>query len=174
MVKAVINVAYMQKCPTRSRKLKIISQSWNINPMWPHGQWNSAACVRARRSGTFELMQHNPERSTSVLHHMRGIAYAAGHFIHSMCFLYGNCLQTASTTVQFSAAAAAVYHQIWMKRLLWSSCWSDSRSICQSVLFKAGTHAARGYFKGPYHEKRLCFLFLKFTTQRIRFLFHSE
>lgn len=82
----------MRKCPTHSRNLKINHEILTLE--WPHGQWNSAACVRARRSGTFELMQHNHERSTSVLHHTRGITYAAGLFILSLSFLYGNRLQT--------------------------------------------------------------------------------
>lgn len=63
-------------------------------------------------------------------------------------FLWVSFMETVSkqtvtsTTVQFSAAA--VYHQIWMKRLLWSLCWSNSHSISQSALFKAGTQP--GFF----------------------------
>lgn len=123
LVKEVINIANMLKC-THSRNLKIISQSWNINPRvatWAAEQHS----IVWGRDGQGHLSLCSTIWSTSVLHDTRGIAYAAGHFIHS--------LQTPSTTLQFSAA---VCHQIWTKRLLWNLCWSESRSICQSALFK--------------------------------------
>lgn len=122
----------MPKFPSYSRNLKIICGSWNINPSVSTWAEEQTACVRARQSGTLELMQHNPSL----------IKHAAGPLIHSLCLLYGNGLQTARATLRSSAA---VYHQIWIKRLLWSSCRSGGHSIC---VFKTGT----GYFKGSYKQ----------------------
>ncbi len=126
------------------------SLSERLTVEWPHGQWNSTARVRARRSGTFELMQHSHERSTSVLH-TRG----ESHTLQAISFiLWVSFMETVSKR-------PALQYSSLLLLFIIKYGWKSSREAPAGqtdALFKASTQPGV-ILKSHIIKKSFCFLF---------------
>ncbi len=152
----------MQKCPTRSRNLKIISRSWNINPRV--ATWaveHRSMCEGETVRDIWDHAAQSWKKHISLVpHEGNRIRCRPFHsFSEFPLWKLSPNGQHYRTVLCCCWLASNMDEKAFVKLLL------VRQSLHMSVCAFLGRYTARGYFKGPYHKKGFAFCFWNSNSQ---------